>query len=378
MAIRGIAKTETDQQYKDAVTYYQQVSKEYLNQPVTVIGQSGADLITVPRKFIFMYPDYRVPFHPFESRGIANFYNSYSFIEYVLDNNLFDSIYQKADDFRYFELWLLDYQVAMSSRDWTMQDPMPGTIMDRLASKLEARKANQSADLNILYLHLSDQAFNQKEADKGIAYLQKIQPDKLLNAFQYKLLDFVNTYSFELTGKAIANLTANNQFDLAYTLINVFKKEVNRSSLYAYASQLITVNKKSPEAAQRLLDSARNEMSRLDNPAAFQPNRQQVAIALMYMNPEKNSKEAYQTIKNSGNKFAAITRFSRAYAFHGSLYKAQQQAPNLISAGDKAFFLRNSIEGFNLSKTKKKEWTKFKNNELLFTRRFLPYVNENE
>ncbi len=376
--IKGIAETETDQHYKEAVKYYQQVSKEYLNQQITTIGEAGADLISRPRKFLFLYPDYRVPFHPFEPRSLALFYNSFTFIEYVLDQNLFDSLYKNADDFRNFEIWLLDYQVTMSSRDWTMRDPIPGTIMDRLASKLEERKANQSADLNILYLHLSDLAFNQGNAEKGIAYLRQIQTDKLLNAFQYKLLDFVNTYSFELVGKAIADLVANNQFDLAYNLLNVFKKEPNRSSLYAYASQLISLNKQSPELAMRLLDSARIEMNRLDNPAAFQPNRQQVAIALMYMDPEKNSKEAYKTIKNSGNKFAAITRFSRAYAFYDNLYKAQQQAPNLISAGDKAFFFRNTIEGFNLSQTKKKDWMKFKYNELIFSRRFLLYVNENE
>ena len=250
--------------------------------------------------------------------------------------------------------------------------------MDRLAAKLKERKANQIADLNILYLHLAENAFNQNDTARGITYLRQIQLDKLLNAFQYKNFNFVNTYSFELVGKAIADLTVNNQFDLAFTFLNVFKKEVNRSSLYAYASQLISLNKKAPEMAQRLLDSARVEMKRLDNPAAFQPNRHQVAIALMYINPEKNSKEAYQTIKNSGNKFAAITRFSRAYAFQGKLYKAQQQAPLLISAGDKANFFRLSIDGFNLSQTKKKEWEKFKNNELIFSRRFLPYVNENE
>ena len=376
--IRGIGDKESGQLYKDAIQYYQQVSKEYLNQPVSVIGEAGSDLKTMPRKFLFLYPDYRVSFHPFEPRSLVLFYYSFTFIEYVLDQKLFDSLYQSDDDLRYFELWLLDYQTVMSSRDWTMRDPIPGTMMDRLASKMEERKANQSADLNILYLHLSDQAFSQGNAEKGIVYLRQIQTDKLLNAFQYKLLDFVNTYSFELVGKAIANLSTNNKFDLAYSLLNVFKKEVNRSSLYAYASQLISLNQQSPAAAQRLLDSARIEMNRLDNPVVFQPNRQQVAMALMYMNPEKNSGEAYRTIKNSANKFQAIWRFSRAYAINGKLYKAQQQAPALISAGDKAGFLRRIIEGFNLAQTKKKEWEKFKNNELIFTRRFLPYVNENE
>lgn len=376
--MRGNGDSKKDQIFKDAIHYYQQASKEYVNEPLSIVGTSASDMITMPRKFLFLYPDYRVPFHPFEPRSIIQFYYSSAFIGYVLDHNLFDALYESADDLKYFELWLLDYQVVMSSRNVFLQDQMPGELMDRLAAKLEERKANQIADLNILYLHLAENAFNQNDTAKGIAYLRQIQLDKLLNAFQYKNFGFVNTYSFELVGKAIADLTANNQFDLAFTFLNVFKKEVNRSSLYAYASQLISLNQQSPELALRLLDSARIEMTRLDIPAVFQPNRHQVAMALMYMNPEKNSKEAYQTIKNSNNKFAAITRFSRAYAFHGNLYNAQQQAPPLISAGDKAGFFGNNIDGFNLAQTKKKEWTKFKNNELIFARRFLPYVNENQ
>ena len=375
---RGIANSPAVAQYKDAVKYYQQVSKEYLNQSISAIGTTGTDMVSMPRKYLFLYPDYRVSFHPCEPRGTIQFYNTGSFIGYLADHQLFDSLYQNNDEFKYFELWLHDYQISMSSHDWTLRDPMPDTLMNLLASKLEERKANQSANLNILYLHLSDNAFNSKKTDNGIAYLKKIQPEKLLNAFQYKLLDFVNTYSFELVGKSIANLTVNNQFDLAYTFINVFKKEVNRSSLYAYASQLISLNKQSPESAQRLLDSARTEMNRLDNPAAFQPNRHQVAMALMYMDPEKNSAEAYSVIKNSFVKFEAIWRFSKSYAIHENLYKAQQQAPALISAGDKTAFLQSIAEGYNLAKPKKKEWEKFKNNELIFARRFLPFVNENQ
>jgi hypothetical protein len=376
--IRGIAETENDLRHEEAVKHYQQVAKEYLNQTMSFVGTSGADLITMPRRFLFLYPDYRVPFHPFEPRSIVQFYTSTAFIKYVLENNLFDSLYESADEFRYFELWLLDYQVLVCSRDYFMHDPMPIAVMERLASKLDERKANQSADLNILYLHLSDQAFNNQNVSNGIEYLKRVQPDKLLNAFQYKNFVFVNTYSFELVGKAIADLSANNQFDLAYTLLNVFKKEINRSSLYAYASQLITLKKQSAETAQRLLDSARVEMNRLNNPAVFQPNRHQVAMALMYIDPENNSAEAYRAIKNSDNKFEATWRFTRAFAIHGDLYKARQQAPALISAGDKSGFLASLVEGFNLVQPKKKEWEKFRANQFLFSRRYLEYINESE
>jgi len=349
-----------------------------LNESITVVGSNRGDFINVARKFLFLFPDYRVAFHPFEPRSLVQFYNSPAFIQYVLENNLFDSLYTDAADFSFFENWLLDYQVVICSRGFFLHDRVPEVIMDRLATKLEERGANQSADLNLLYLHLSDQAFSQDKPEKGIAYIRKVQTDKLLNAFQYKNFNFVNSYSFELVGKAIADLVVNDQFDAAYSLLNVFKKEVNRSSLYAYASQLISVNSKAPESALRLLDSAQNEMNRLDNPAVFQPNRHQVAMALMYLDPEKNSAEAYRTIKNSPDKFQAIARFSKAYAIHENLYEAGQQAPGLISSGDKSGFLRNIIDGFNLVKTSNTNWKKFRENEFLFTRRFLPYINESE
>lgn len=374
--IRGIIGMETGEQYKNAIEYYKQVSKEYRDQSATFVD-AGADVITMPRKFLFLYPDYRVPFHPFEPRRLAQFCYSPAFIKAVIDQHLFDSLYETAGDFKYFELWLLQYQQAMSSRDITLHDPIPDDILDRLAGALESRNANQSADLNILYLQLGDHAFMQNEAKKGIAYLRRIQPEKLLNAFQFKNPAFFDDYSLELVGKAVADLTVNKQFDLAYTFVNVFKKQVNRSSIYGYASQLISLNRKSPELAQRLLDSAQTEMNRLDNPAEFQPNRYQVAIALMYINPEKNAGEAYRTIKNSFNKFTAIKRFSEAFGFHGELYEAMQQAPLLISAGDRAGFLNRTIKGFNLLQPPKEQWKKFRENELIFNRSSLRYVNEN-
>ncbi len=375
--LRGIAETGTDTLYRNAVAHYRQVSPAYLNQLITAIGSTASEQISMSQKFLFLYPDYRVTFHPFEPRSILQFYQSHSFIEYLLEQNLFDSLYRTTEELKYFERWLYDYQ-AVRTTDWYLRDPMPLDFMTRLSSKLEERKANESADLNVLYLHISVRAFHLNETEKGIAYLRHIQTNNLLNMFQYKNLSEVNAFSFELVAQSIANLCIHDQYDLAYSFLNVFKKEVNRSSLYAYASQLISLNKQSPGVAQRLLDSARVEMNRLDNPADFQPNRHQIAIALMYQDPVKNSDEAYSVIKNSFEKFSAVWRFSKAYAFHGNLYKAMQQVPRFVSSFDRSAFLQSTVEGIVLTKPAKKEWEKFTANQLIFARLYLPYVNENQ
>ena len=375
--IRDDHKKETDQLFKEAVVDYGQVPKEYLNQTIAIVGSSGADQISVPRKFLFLYPDYRVSFHPFEPRSILQFYNSPAFIKYLLDQNLFDSLYDSGDEFHYFESWQLDYQIYMSFKNFFMCDPIPDSTLVQLTNKLEERKANQSADLNILYMHLADDAFNNNDSAAGIKYIGRIQLDKLLNAFQYKNYNFVNTYSLELVASAIDNLSVINHFDLAYRLLDVFKNEINRSSLYGYASQLVSLHRQSPAIARRLLDSASSEMNRLENPALFQPNRCQVAMAMMYIDPEKNEDDAYRTIKNSTDKYQAIQFFSKACAFKENLYEAEKQLPLLVSTGDKAIFLFEIIKGFNLTRPQANQWKKFNTNEFLFTKRYLPYTSEN-
>jgi energy-coupling factor transporter ATP-binding protein EcfA2 len=362
--------------YKNAFDYFQKVSATYLDQPEKVVGSSGSDMITPPRKYMFIFPDYRVPFHPFEPRSIIQFYNSGSFIQYLIDQNLFDDIYKTDVDRSYFESWLLDYQIMMSSRDWFAHEPLPYPLMQQLAEKLEESPGNVSLDINILYLHLSEYAFLNGEHEKGIDYLKKVKLNLLLNAFQYKNFDFVNSYSLELTAIAMANLAEHGQFDLAYNFAQVFKKEVNRSSLYAHASQLVSLRAQSPPVARRLLDSAQAEMNRLQNISDFQPNRHNVAIALMYINPGEKAGEAYRTIKNSFNKFQAIWRFSYAYGTTGNLYEAQQQMPLLISTGDQANFLTFSMKGYNQQKGIPEKWKKYMSNELIFARRFLPYIAE--
>jgi hypothetical protein len=132
----------------------------------------------------------------------------------------------------------------------------------------------------------------------------------------------------------------------------------------------------SPDVAKRLLDSAKVEMNRLKNIADFQPNRHNVAIALMYMNAKDNSEEAYRTIKNSFNKFQAIWRFSQAHGKAGNLFEAQRQAPPLIATSDQANFLNFSLRGYNHSRNLPENWKEFRNNELIFARRFLPYIAE--
>ena len=321
-----------------------------------------------------LLPDYRVPFQPNEPRGGYwgyYYYQSSAFINTVLEQKLFDTLYKSPDELRFFELWLFDYQQHINNRVFSLRVPMPYSTMERLAAKLEERNANQTADLNILYFNLSEESFKKGEKEKGIAWLKKIQVAKI-NAIVNR-----GFMAFNLVAKAVTNLAANNRFDEAYALINEYKKPTNRSSLYAYASQIISIKKQSPVMATRMLDSALVEMNK-DNPDFFQANRLLVAIAKMFMHPGKNETSAYRTIKNSFAKYITMSHFSKAFAFNENLYKAYTQAPSKIADEDKAVFLYYTLYGNNMNSVKKEAWLKFQDNYNTFDASFLIYIDENE
>lgn len=373
LGIRGVTNTLSVPFFNEAVNYYQQVTKPYLgeSQQVAAGGQS-ANMISQPRKFLFLYPDYRVPFHTFEPRHTSQYYQSGAFVQFVMDRQLFDSLYTDPQSFRYFDEWLSDYQLMMAFRQYYMHDTMPGQTLESLAQKLEARNAGQTADMSLLYLLNADNAFKDNKTEKAISCLEKMQPEKLIT-----VLRSFSWTTIGLIANTIANLSGTGRYDLAYKILNVFKKEVNRSSLYGYASQYLSMQKRSPEMAARLLDSARAELRR-DDPEVFQPNRHQLAIALMFRNPGKNVKEAHRTIKNSFIKFYAMSQFSRAFAYEGKLYRAVRQAPEGIAPDDQATFLNMTLRGYNMTQPVKPEWSKFLFNMDEFFNSFLVYQDENE
>jgi hypothetical protein len=98
---------------------------------------------------------------------------------------------------------------------------------------------------------------------------------------------------------------------------------------------------------------------------------------MMYADPRTNADEAYVVIKNSEEKFWAINFFSNALAFHGKLYDARQQIPDMVSTGDRTFTLAYIASAQNQPANNPPEWRRFYNNEFLFIRRFLQYIREN-
>jgi energy-coupling factor transporter ATP-binding protein EcfA2 len=360
--------------FDKALAYYRKTDKEYLEQQISAAKLTDNDAISVPRKFLFLYPDYRTPFNPIEPRQFYYYYNSDCFVGYVLKNKLFDELYEKSD-LPFISSWLEAYFANMTDPSGSVRMRADTAVLIELETVL-AQRSLKLVHTNFLYWHLAYESYQAGHMNRALQFYDKVEIDKIPNLLRYPEAG-ANREVFYTIATSVTGLTGLNRFADAYAIIKVFKNPINRSSLYAFAAKELLRTNVNATMAQQLIDSAKIELTRIENLSTGQPNRILLAYALSMQDPQKNSPEAYTSIKNIGNKFWPTLRISRAFAFHGDLYHAQQNIPENISDSDQAEFLWNILYGYaDGSGTQKNDWKEFTSNYPWVNTRVIIYINE--
>ena len=360
--------------FDQAMELYRSVSTSFLNTQISVVDVQNNDNIMVARKFLFLFPDVRTPFHPNELRLFHYFYTSGCFLNYIFDKNLFAELYPTAEEQQYFNRFFRDYGQVEPNRGYQMANPIDYETLIKLANGLEQVGAEDVTNLNLLYLYLAREAGKINEPDKVIYYTDKLTPEKvsglLLNALDLNVL-------FRLVGESVTYLTLINEDQRAYRIVKMFDNPANRSMLYAYAASSairrgILVNK-----ASGLIDSAQAELKRIENRDAFQSSRFLIAFALTLQNDNK-IEEAYSIIKNMDAKWIGINRMCQALGYQGQLFEAVNNIPDNISDADYALFLRFIINGYTQRSTTKvsSTWNDYDANNELFLNYYINYQND--
>jgi hypothetical protein len=360
--------------FDKALAYYRKTDKEYLNQQITAAKTTDNDAISVPRKFLFLYPDYRTTFNPIEPRQFYFYYNSDFFVRYVLKNKLFEELYDESD-LPFISSWLEAYFANMTDPPGTVRMKADTAVLIELEAELAQRKP-KLVHSNFLYWYLAYESYQAGHMKRALQFYEKVEIDKISNLLRYPDGN-ANREVFYAIATSVTGLTGLNHFDDAYAIIKVFKNPINRSSLYAFAATELLRKKTATPMVQQLIDSAKIELTRIENLSTGQPNRILLAYALSMQDPQRNSAEAYTVIKNIGNKFWPTLRVSRAFAFHGDLYRAQQNIPENISDSDQAEFLWNIVYGYaDGSGIQKSDWKEFTSNYPWVNTRAIIYINE--
>jgi hypothetical protein len=364
--------------FDQAISWYRKVNPSYLAKPESIVGSSGSDEMVVPIKTLFIFPDFRTAFHPMEPRSFFYFYYTDDFLEYIIDNQLFDTFYPSGDELKNISNWLNDYNVNMFFPAAFFARKIRYEVLQKLALEFERRKEDQSQELNILYLNLGLEAQKAGEKENMLRYYRKLQPNNLLNILRSKEFGGnINIQSFRLIAYVVKGYIQTGNFEEAHNLVAVFKKPTNRSSLYAFVASEMLGEKQDIKIIRQMIDSARTELNRTQNVTGGQPNREVLAYALAMQDPDGNLDEINLLIKNLPQKFSAIQNTCRAFAFHDELYQSEAHIPRLISDDDQADFLWNILYGYSMSGADPgAEWLAYHQNYRPFIVHQIGYVDE--
>ncbi|HEY5690863.1 MAG TPA: ATP-binding protein, partial [Cyclobacteriaceae bacterium] len=221
-----------DKLFDKAIDSYSKVAPSYLNELIMTANLTETDGASRPRKFLFLYPDFRTAFTPTEPRQFHFFYVSDAFIKYLVDQNLIDRLYSDQD-LDYFQQWIELYFFVDGFLPLQVRKKADSTTLRGLERNLDTRKVPRS-NLNRLFLLLGNEAFNSGDTKTAERYFSKLETDKLVNIMNYPQFG-ANRLSFNEIADAATALIDIGQSEKGYAIIKQFKNPINRSSIYAYA-----------------------------------------------------------------------------------------------------------------------------------------------
>jgi len=362
--------------FDTAINLFRTLSPAYLSGTL-MARLSTVDETPTSRRSLFIYPDVRPEFNPFEPRSFVFYHFSDAFLDYILDHGLTREFYSTAQDRKELEAWFEAVNVTeFTASSFLVKGPSRRTLQ-KLDSSLNGELA-QGTDLNMLRLMLGRAA--QKDGDTAamLRAYDKLIPVNFPNIL--RTAEFASNpkhHALSLIGYAMKGYMETGHDQRAIALVRGFKSPINRASLYAYVAMELTLQHADDKLIDRMIDSSRVETGRTEQVGTDQPNRQSLATALAFRDRSRHAGEIDRLIKNLPNKSQALAALSRADGFQQKLYEGTREIPDLLSNNARLNQYGYLIHGYGESGLPiRKGWDYFNDNYLFLWMHRIEYVDE--
>ncbi|MEJ1238579.1 hypothetical protein WBG78_10630 [Chryseolinea sp. T2] len=330
--------------FDKAMLHYSLVSEDYLNQHIDIPELSHYARISVKRKFLFIFPDVRTPFHPNEPRLYHFFYTSQAFLKYMLERNIFDKLYSDASDIAYLNIYLRDYLYVESYLMYTLSRDIDYDVLVNLEKKISARNDRNIPALPILYMYLGRGASQKNDKEAALSYYNHIASTDIRAML---VSGFDPSLPVRLMARCLADMAQYEDSKLVDKLVSAFDLPENRVALYSYASQLLSLQHVEKGPDKLIADAEKELVNVRSGNRGSMDFRSIVVYAELVHEQQPNITAAYDMIKNIEVKYIAFYLIGRGVAFHGDLYDAYNTLPDDVSDSESVTLLTGVYRGFN-------------------------------
>jgi hypothetical protein len=325
---QNITKEEIYPWFDKAFEQYTKVAKVYLEKSETInyrYYRDGFRRREFKRDYFFVYPDY------FYDQWHSEKFVSTSFMQYILDKELFNKIYTNVEELEIINDWLANYYEFYPFANKTRGLPaFDQELIKKVYIAIRVNPAAAGFDHTFLQLLLTNLALDEgdlQEAEQiyGAIDLRKIS--SLANRWQYLNYTFIYNEVLKIAKK----FALNNMNEKALALIEIAPNRLFKSTMYSEVARYLYARNNEP-LAFRFLDSAivnDEKLKTTDVESTVLNSRLYLIGTMSGIGGETLNQKALESFvelgpysKNQGEQF-----YIQGIAREGNYYRAVQAIP---------------------------------------------------
>ncbi len=223
-----------------------------------VYNSDGVRTSDVRRYDLLNYPDYRDGWFSW------TFHTDY-FFNFLVKRNLLKSVYRNGRDLQQLHYWVakaFEWKTYTSPEDYSNTYVLPDSVLKNILSFVDQHPEGEAFDRNLLYLVLSNRAFERGDTVEGLKYYHDLDLKNITRSSdRYEYLEKI--FFLNMIKDLGVNLAVIGKTNDAFQLVSVFPTDETRLICYVNMTDKVYNQNASPSAFV-FLDSIYSSAGRID------------------------------------------------------------------------------------------------------------------
>ena len=315
-----------------ALEYYGKIPVDSLAAPVSttlIYFGDGVRSAQIPRRNLFIYPDYRDGWYAW------TFHGTY-FFDYLRKKNLLPVFYKTGADLQQLHLWIakaFEVKVDVAPEAYSKAYYLPDSTLQQVLSFVDQHPEGKAFDRNLPYLVLANRAFERGDSTLGLKYTSLVDLQTIRSSKEkYEYIEQV--FMLNQMKQMAEHLALIGDMEKAIRFAELFEEDHEKVLAYLHVAEKLYRQGADPKSFV-YLDSAYANIARLDYtklPDQLDPRSDQLLL-LSEIGSKKFNAHAMGILRDipEAAKFGAIFYQVVGISYEGNYYRALTSLPSTLT-----------------------------------------------